>query len=78
MPKTVMQEELSHPVLCGGGAVRAAGEAELAGGNGQYFGLRIDSRSGHYYIPGDPFWAPGGGAEQIGREAFAAAGVRFQ
>ncbi|MFC3575522.1 Hint domain-containing protein [Streptomyces yaanensis] len=77
MPKMVNGKELSHPVLSGGGPVRAAGEAEIAGGNGQYFGLRIDSHSGHYFVTDDPFWAPGGGAEQVGKEAFAAAGVMF-
>ncbi|QNP70110.1 hypothetical protein IAG44_12050 [Streptomyces roseirectus] len=77
MPKTVNGRELSHPVLSGGGPVRAAGEAEIAGGGGQYFGLRIDSHTGHYFVEGDPFWAPGGGAEHVGKEAFAAAGVLF-
>ncbi|MEV5959771.1 Hint domain-containing protein [Streptomyces sp. NPDC051987] len=77
MPKMVQGRELSHPVLSGGAAVRAAGEAEIAGGNGQYFGLRIDSHSGHFFKPGDPFWAPGGGAEQLGKEMFEAAGVHF-
>ncbi|MEU3828165.1 hypothetical protein AB0F36_23030 [Streptomyces sp. NPDC029080] len=77
MPKRVQGEELSHPVLSGGAAVRAAGEAEVAGGGGQYFGLRIDSHSGHFFKAGDPFWSPGGGTEQLGKEMFEAAGVHF-
>ncbi|MEU3521185.1 Hint domain-containing protein [Streptomyces sp. NPDC006654] len=77
MPKMVQGRELSHPVLSRGAPVRAAGEAEIAGGNGQYFGLRIDSHSGHFFKSGDPYWAPGGGAEQLGKEMFEAAGVHF-
>ncbi|MGW4730353.1 polymorphic toxin-type HINT domain-containing protein [Streptomyces shenzhenensis] len=77
MPKIVQGQELSHPVLSGGAAVRAAGEAEIVGGGGQYFGLRIDAHSGHFFKEGDPFWAPGGGAEQLGKEMFEAAGVMF-
>ncbi|MFJ9007085.1 polymorphic toxin-type HINT domain-containing protein [Streptomyces canus] len=77
MPKMVQGEELSHPVLSGGGAVRAAGEAQIAGGGGQYFGLEINAHSGHFFKSGDPFWAAGGGAEQLGREMFEAAGVMF-
>ncbi|MFJ8784734.1 hypothetical protein [Streptomyces sp. NPDC102476] len=49
---------------------------QLAGG-GKYFGLEIDAHSGHFFKPGDPFWAAGGGAEQLGNEMFEAAGVMF-
>ncbi|MFI1481334.1 polymorphic toxin-type HINT domain-containing protein [Streptomyces sp. NPDC020747] len=77
MPKVVQGQELSHPVLSGGAGIRAAGEAEIAGGGGQYFGLNINSHSGHFFKQGDPFWAPGGGAELLGREMFEAAGVVF-
>ncbi|QUC56725.1 Hint domain-containing protein [Streptomyces sp. A2-16] len=77
MPKMVGREELSHPVLSGGAPVQAAGEAQLAGGGGQYFGLEINAHSGHFFKSGDPFWAAGGGAEQLGREMFEAAGVMF-
>ncbi|MFB6711749.1 Hint domain-containing protein [Streptomyces sp. NPDC056237] len=77
MPKTVGGNELSHPVLSGGAKVQAAGEAQIAGGGGQYFGLEINSHSGHYFVADDPFWAAGGGAEIIGREAFASVGVMF-
>ncbi|MGW2823971.1 polymorphic toxin-type HINT domain-containing protein [Streptomyces sp. NPDC001443] len=77
MPKMVGKEELSHPVLSGGGAVRAAGEAQIAGSGGQYFGLEINAHSGHFFKSGDPFWEVGGGAEQLGREMFEAAGVMF-
>ncbi|MFE0684238.1 polymorphic toxin-type HINT domain-containing protein [Streptomyces sp. NPDC058961] len=77
MPKMVGGEELSHPVLSGGAKVQAAGEAQIAGAEGSYFGLEINSHSGHFFVEGDPFWAPGGGAETIGREAFASFGVIF-
>ncbi|MFI9762124.1 polymorphic toxin-type HINT domain-containing protein [Streptomyces sp. NPDC051963] len=77
MPKIVQGQELSHPVLSGGAAVRAAGEAQIAGGGGQYFGLEINAHSGHFFKSGDPFWAVSGGAEQLGREMFEAAGVMF-
>ncbi|MGW6910816.1 polymorphic toxin-type HINT domain-containing protein [Streptomyces sp. NPDC054940] len=77
MPKIVQTKELSHPVLSGGAPVRAAGEAEVAGGGGQYFGLSINSHSGHFFKQGDEFWAPGGGAEKLGREMFEEAGVIF-
>ncbi|MGA5496531.1 polymorphic toxin-type HINT domain-containing protein [Streptomyces cinereoruber] len=77
MPKTVAGQELSHPVLTGGAAVQAAGEATIAGSGGHYMGLQINSHSGHFFVSGDPFWAAGGGAEILGREAFAAHGVLF-
>ncbi|GHG97922.1 Hint domain-containing protein [Streptomyces lanatus] len=77
MPKVVQGQELSHPVLSGGAPVKAAGEAQIAGSNGQYFGLEINSHSGHFFKQGDPFWAPGGGSEALGREMFEAAGVHF-
>ncbi|MET9791336.1 polymorphic toxin-type HINT domain-containing protein [Streptomyces canus] len=77
MPKMVGKDELSHPVLSGGAPVQAAGEAQIAGGGGQYFGLEINAHSGHFFKPGDPFWAAGGGAEQLGKEMFEAAGVMF-
>ncbi len=77
MPKIVQGEQLYHPVLSGGASVRAAGEAQIAGANGQYFGLGINSQTGHFFEKGNPFWAPGGGAEQLGREMFEAAGVVF-
>ncbi|WP_405602230.1 hypothetical protein OG741_27410 [Streptomyces sp. NBC_01410] len=64
-------------MLSGGGKVQAAGEAQIAGGGGQYFGLEINSHSGHFFAPDDPFRAVGGGAETIGREAFASVGVNF-
>ncbi|MFB7450658.1 Hint domain-containing protein [Streptomyces sp. NPDC056194] len=77
MPKMVGQEELSHPVLSAGASVQAAGEAQIAGVGGEYMGLEINSHSGHFFVPDDSFWMPGGGAELIGREAFASYGVNF-
>lgn len=48
MPKHVNGQEIYHSVLFGGAPVRAAGEADIAGGAGTYFGLRISNHSGHY------------------------------
>lgn len=45
--------------------------------DGQYIGLEFSSLSGHFYEAGNPFWAPGGGAEQLGKDMFEAAGVNF-
>ncbi|RSO11166.1 hypothetical protein DMH18_10075 [Streptomyces sp. WAC 06783] len=70
MPKTVAQEELSHPVLSGGAPVRAAGEAQIAGNKEVgYFGTSLNNHSGHF--------KPSLESLEIGREAFAAAGVQF-
>ncbi|NYI07233.1 putative T7SS-secreted protein [Allostreptomyces psammosilenae] len=69
IPKIVDGVELKHPVLTGGGAVRAAGEADLAGSDGTYFGLELNNRSGHY--------RPSPESLSIGREAFEQAGVVF-
>jgi RHS repeat-associated protein len=48
MPKTVAGEEISHTALTRGAPVLAAGEADIAGTGGRYFGLEISNHSGHY------------------------------
>ncbi|MEV6318647.1 DUF6531 domain-containing protein [Streptomyces sp. NPDC051776] len=69
MPKHVNGVELKHPVLTGGRPVQTAGEADIAGGGGQYFGLELDNNSGHYL--------PSLESLQIGRDAFERAGISF-
>lgn len=48
MPKTVGTIEIPHTALTRGNPMLAAGEADIAGGGGSYFGLRISNHSGHY------------------------------
>jgi RHS repeat-associated protein len=48
MPKVVSGQEIAHTALTRGAPVRSAGEADIAGGNGSYFGLEISNHSGHY------------------------------
>lgn len=62
--------EISHSVLSGGAAVRAVGEAEVAGSaDTGYFGLEINNHSGHF-LPSEE-------SLQIGTDAFAEAGIEF-
>ncbi|HYN93017.1 MAG TPA: polymorphic toxin-type HINT domain-containing protein [Pilimelia sp.] len=69
MPKTVNSQEIAHTALTRGAPVRAAGEAEIAGGGGEYFGLRISSHSGHYR----PCYC----SLDFAANAFRNAGIRF-
>ncbi|MBO8188174.1 putative T7SS-secreted protein [Streptomyces spirodelae] len=69
MPKTVGGVELKHPVLTGGRPVQTAGEAEIAGSEGNYFGLELNNNSGHF--------KPSLESLQIGRDAFERAGITF-
>jgi hypothetical protein len=69
IPKWVKGQEIAHTVLTGGAPVLAAGEAEVAGGAGGYFGLEITNYSGHYLASEASL--------DVGRSAFAAAGVLF-
>ncbi|MFI6446750.1 polymorphic toxin-type HINT domain-containing protein [Kitasatospora sp. NPDC050543] len=70
MPKFVNGQEISHSALTRGAPVRAAGEADIAGSSGDgFFGLDINNHSGHFL--------PSSESLQIGRDAFAAAGVHF-
>jgi hypothetical protein len=61
--------EIPHTVATGGKPVLAAGEADIAGTQGEYQGLDIDNHSGHY--------KPSPESTQIGRDAFAAHGITF-
>jgi len=71
MPKFVNGVEISHSVLSRGAPVRAAGEADIAGSaRDRYFGIDINDHSGHFF---QPRW----NVTQIGKDAFAAAGVHF-
>ncbi|MER6612810.1 putative T7SS-secreted protein [Streptomyces xantholiticus] len=67
IPKHVQGTELKHPVLTNGAPVRAAGEAEIAGSGGNYFGMDINNQSGHYW--------PSQESLDIGKEAFDRAGI---
>jgi hypothetical protein len=49
MKATMDGIEISHPVLTNGKPVIAAGEVEIAGSSGSYFGMDINPRSGHYH-----------------------------
>ncbi|WP_329118633.1 putative T7SS-secreted protein [Streptomyces sp. NBC_01353] len=69
IPKNVGTVELKHPVLTNGAPVRAAGEAEIAGGQGSYFCMEINNSSGHY--------KPSLESLETGREAFERAGIKF-
>ncbi|MEU4151220.1 DUF6531 domain-containing protein [Streptomyces sp. NPDC026659] len=69
IPKHVDGIELKHPVLTRGGPVQSAGEAEIAGGDGSYFGMEINNNSGHY--------KPSLESLQTGKDAFERAGIIF-
>ncbi|MFE6775245.1 putative T7SS-secreted protein [Streptomyces sp. NPDC057702] len=69
MPKLVNGVELKHPVLTGGRPVQAAGEADIAGGGGTYFGLELNNNSGHY--------KPSAESLQLAKDAFERAGIVF-
>ncbi|WP_420882442.1 RHS repeat domain-containing protein, partial [Streptomyces barkulensis] len=69
IPKHVDGTELKHPVLTEGRPVLAAGEAEIAGSSGSYFGMDINNQSGHY--------KPSIESLETGRKAFERAGIQF-
>jgi Short repeats of unknown function/Pretoxin HINT domain len=48
MPKHVKGEEIPHTALSRGAPVLSAGEAEIGGGRGVYYGLTLTNHSGHY------------------------------
>jgi len=60
---------VAHTAITGGAPVLAAGEAEIAGSAGNYFGLEITNNSGHYL--------PSPESLEIGRSAFENAGIVF-
>jgi len=68
-PHTVNGVEISHAVLSGGQDVLAAGQANIAGANGVYYGLDISNYSGHFM--------PDAASLDIAKNAFAAVGVTF-
>ncbi len=47
-PHTKNGVEISHAVLSKGGAVRAAGEADIVGMKGKFFATDVTNRSGHF------------------------------
>lgn len=69
IPKYAGGEEIKHTVLSGGQPVLAAGEANIAGGSGGYYGLEINYNSGHYL--------PSTESLQTGVDAFARFGITF-
>lgn len=70
MPHTVDGAgEIPHSVLTRGQPVLAAGEADVAGAGGQYFGLEISNNSGHYL--------PCNCSLDVGINAFSNAGIEF-
>jgi hypothetical protein len=57
IPKYVNGEEIAHAVISNK-PVLAAGEADVAGQSGGYFGLEITEHSGHFVTPtGRMDWA---------------------
>ncbi|SDW83062.1 RHS repeat-associated core domain-containing protein [Saccharopolyspora shandongensis] len=69
IPKHVNGQEISHSVLTNGNPVQAAGEANIAGGNGGYFGLEVNNHSGHF--------RPSDSSLDVGRDAFRQHGIEF-
>lgn len=75
VPHEVSQIEISHAVLSGGQPVVAAGEANIAGSlETGYFGLDINSRSGHFVGGNTAIWDT---VEKIDRDAFGKVGIHF-
>lgn len=70
VPKFVSGHQISHAVISGGADVRAAGEADIAGTAGQYFGLDITNHSGHF-LPSDA-------SLDVGKSAFRSVGIYFR
>jgi hypothetical protein len=69
IPKYVSEAEIAHSVIANGGDVIAAGEADIAGSNGQYVGLDITNHSGHYL--------PSQGSLEIAKKIFESYGIMF-
>ena len=67
VPKIVNGDEISHAVIFQGDHVMAAGEADIAGVQGEYLLLDISNYSGHYL--------PSTESLEIGIQAFAKAGI---
>ena len=69
IPHTVNTIEISHAVLSRGRPVLAAGEADIAGSAGNFVGVLIDNRSGHFM--------PTLESLTIARQAFESIGIVF-
>jgi hypothetical protein len=69
IPKFIQGQEISHTVLTNGEPVLAAGEADIAGDDGEYYLLNINNHSGHYQ--------PSLNSLEIGKEAFIASGINI-
>ena len=75
VPATKNGTEISHAVLVGGGPVKAAGQADVAGSPGTYLGLDITPHSGHYNNGASA--ADNAETVAVGSEAFAKNGITF-
>ncbi len=69
IPHTFEGVELNHTVAAKGKPVLAAGEVEIAGSEGIYFGLSINNHSGHYL--------PDAASLEIALSKFAEANIVF-
>ncbi|GAA2412902.1 hypothetical protein GCM10010420_47940 [Streptomyces glaucosporus] len=69
VPKFIQGQEIYHPVITRGRPVLAAGEADIAGWNGSYWGVRLTNASGHF--------TPSDASLEVGRAAFERAGIIF-
>jgi hypothetical protein len=74
-PHTVDGVEISHAVLSGGRPVIAAGEANIAGTSGAYFGIDIVPHSGHYLNGASQ--ADSQQSLDLARQAFTNIGITF-
>ncbi|MDA5281075.1 hypothetical protein [Streptomyces sp. Isolate_45] len=62
-------DAIKHSIMTRGAPVLAAGEADVAGAGGMFFGLRISNQSGHYI--------PCRCSVNLGIEKFRQAGIDF-
>ncbi|MCE9668452.1 hypothetical protein LY474_11580 [Myxococcus stipitatus] len=75
IPHTWRKLEISHAVASGGRPVLAAGEANIAVHGATRIGIEITPRSGHFLYGASE--AVGTRALELGRQAFARAGILF-
>lgn len=75
MPAYKNGKELSHSVLNNGNPVKAAGEVEIAGKNGNYIGLTMSNHSGHYNFGNTD--AQNSVQKALSEKAFARYGINF-
>ncbi len=69
IPHTVGNDEIKHSIITNGGDVIAAGDANIAGSNGQYIGIDISNNSGHY-LPSEE-------SLEIAKKIFESYGIKF-